>query len=127
MFVVTLTKQVNLLLYNVKVLQFFCCKVALGEVKEVVDRVYQETAPEGFDSVLAVSTEIPDPSEDITTPYGAVVPAGVRVEQPGLAERFSVRYIYNSHSEYVVYKESQVLIRYLVQLKRLGGRHVGHC
>ena len=68
--------------------------------------------------MLAVSKEIPDPSEDVTTPYGAKVPAGIRVQQPGLAERLNVRYIYNNHSEYVVYKESQVLIRYVVQLKR---------
>lgn len=94
------------------------CQVALGKVKEVVDREYHESAPEGFDSVLAVSTEIPDPSEDVTTPYGAKVPAGVRVTQQGLAEKFNVYRIYNRDSEYVVYKESQVLIRYVVQVKR---------
>ncbi|XP_073244839.1 poly [ADP-ribose] polymerase tankyrase-like isoform X3 [Porites lutea] len=94
------------------------CEVALGKVKEVVDREYHESAPEGFDSVLAVSSEIPDPSEDVTTPYGAKVPAGVRVTQPGLAEKFNVYRIYNRDSEYVVYKESQVLIRYVVQVKR---------
>lgn len=84
----------------------------------MVDREYQESAPEGFNSVLAVSTEIPDPNEHVTTPYGAVVPAGVRIKQPGLAEKFNTRYIYNDRSEYVVYKESQVLVRYLVQLNR---------
>ena len=68
--------------------------------------------------MLAVSTEIPDPSENVTTPYGAVVPAGVRINQGGLAEKFNTRYFWNDHSEYVVYKESQVLLRYVVQLKR---------
>lgn len=80
--------------------------------------MFHEKAPEGFDSVLVVSKEIPDPNEDVTTPYGAIVPAGVRFEQPGLAERFNVRRIYNNHSEYVVYKESQVLIRYIVKVER---------
>ena len=79
-------------------------QVALGKVKEVVNREYQESAPEGFNSVLAVSTEVPDPSEDVTTPYEAVVPAGVRINQPGLAEKFNTRYFYNNYSEYVVYK-----------------------
>ena len=68
--------------------------------------------------MLLVSTEIPDPSEDVTTPYGAKVPAGIRVKQPGLAEKFNVYRIYNQDSEYVVYKESQVRIRYVVQVKR---------
>lgn len=84
-------------------------QVALGNVKSVDDRDYYESAPEGFDSVLLTSSEVPDPSEDVTTPYGAVVPAGVRITQNSE--------VYNSHSEYVVYKESQVLIRYIVQLK----------
>ncbi len=93
-------------------------KVALGNVKETIDREYQESAPEGFNSVLAVSTEIPDPNEDVTTQYGAIVPAGVRINQPGLAEKFNTNRIWNNRSEYVVYKESQVLIRYIVQFKR---------
>ena len=79
-------------------------QVALGKVKEVVNREYQESAPEGFNSVLAVSREVPDSSEDVTTPYEAVVPAGVRINQPGLAEKFNTRYFYNNYSEYVVYK-----------------------
>lgn len=87
----------------------FLCEVALGNVKSVDDRDYYESAPEGFDSVLLTSSEVPDPSEDVTTPYGAVVPAGVRITQNSE--------VYNSNSEYVVYKESQVLIRYIVQLK----------
>lgn len=87
-------------------------------MKELVYHAYQEGAPEGFDSVLAVSKVIPEPSEDVTTPYGAVVPAGVRVDQPGLEERLGVEYIGNNYSEYVVYNESQVLIRYVVQLRR---------
>ncbi|KAL9986739.1 hypothetical protein ACROYT_G000926 [Oculina patagonica] len=94
------------------------CEVALGNVKETIDREYQESAPEGFNSVLAVSTEIPDPNEDVTTQYGAIVPAGVRINQPGLAEKFNTNRIWNNRSEYVVYKESQVLIRYIVQFKR---------
>lgn len=109
----TLNKSIYFIFYNL-----FCIQVALGEVKEIANHVFHEKAPEGFDSVLVVSKEIPDPNEDVTTPYGAIVPAGVRVEQPGLAERFNVRRIYNNHSEYVVYKESQVLIRYIVQVKR---------
>ena len=95
---------------------FFCnvLQVALGKVKELVNYDYQESAPEGFDSVLLVSREIPDPTEDITTPYGAVVPAGVRVEQSDLEERLKVDYIGNTENEFVVYKESQVLLRYVV-------------
>lgn len=91
-------------------------KVALGNVKELVYYDYQESAPEGFDSVVLVSKEIPDPIEDVTTPYGAVVPAGVRVMQSDLEERLKVDYIGNTENEFVVYKESQVLLRYVVHL-----------
>ena len=88
-------------------------------MKELPSYEYQESSPEGFDSVLLVSKEIPDPSEDVTTPYGAVVPAGVRVRQSGLEERMKVDFnIGNTRSEYVVYKESQVLLRYVVKLSR---------
>ena len=88
-------------------------------MKELPSYEYQESAPEGFDSVLLVSKEIPDPSEDVTTPYGAVVPAGVRVRQSGLEERLKIDFgIGNTRSEYVVYKESQVLLRYVVKLSR---------
>ena len=94
--------------------KFIHLQVALGKVKELVNYDYQESAPEGFDSVLLVSREIPDPTEDITTPYGAVVPAGVRVQQSDLEERLKVDYIGNTENEFVVYKESQVLLRYVV-------------
>ena len=93
-------------------------QVALGKVKELVNYGCLESAPEGFDSVLLVSREIPDPTQDIITPYGAVVPAGVRVEQSDLEERLKVDYIGNTENEFVVYKESQVLLRYVAHFSK---------
>jgi len=88
------------------------CEVALGKIKEL--RTHHETLdslPCGFDSVKALGRKEPDPNGDVSMPSGSIIPLGERVDcklKPG-----EYRSIVNS--QYVVYDEAQVVIRYVVQ------------
>ena len=70
--------------------------------------------PSGFDSVVACGWTEPDPSKDVTLSvdgHDVVVPVGKPVRQSAYgSSNFS-------QSEYLVYKESQVRLRYLLTLK----------
>uniref|UniRef100_A0A671UHW0 Poly [ADP-ribose] polymerase n=1 Tax=Sparus aurata TaxID=8175 RepID=A0A671UHW0_SPAAU len=93
----------------------FLNEVALGKEKTITkDNSSLKKAPAGFDSVVARGTVEPDPSKDtfITLDGKQVaVPQGKPIEQP----QFSDSHFGNS--EYLIYKESQCRIRYLLELK----------
>ncbi|TDH14002.1 hypothetical protein EPR50_G00039960 [Perca flavescens] len=92
----------------------FLSEVALGkEYTITTDDCSLKKAPAGFDSVVARGSVEPDPSKDIfITLEGKkiAVPQGKPIEQP----QFSGSNF--SNSEYLIYKESQCRLRYLLEL-----------
>ncbi|XP_061583098.1 protein mono-ADP-ribosyltransferase PARP3 isoform X2 [Cololabis saira] len=93
----------------------FLSEVALGKEHTITkDDSGLKKAPEGFDSVVARGQVEPDPSKDITITLEGKqvsVPQGKPVKQP----QFSNSHF--SNSEYLIYKESQCRLRYLLELK----------
>jgi len=90
----------------------FLNEVVLGKPKEIqMDDSSLKKAPAGFDSVLAKGRTEPDPKNYTQLKFGkhnVDVPQSKPVANPG-CERSSF-----SQSEYLVYKESQNRIRYLL-------------
>lgn len=100
-------------------------QVALGSQYEYQHGSYDPTKgpPAGYHSMWLTTKNIPDPSHDVTTPYGAVIPSGPHINNTPLIEKYkqkkkSLQIGWCSHNEYVVYNEAQVQQRYLVCLKK---------
>jgi len=93
----------------------FIDEVALGKMKEIVTDDYSITkAPAGFDSVLAQGWTEPAPSDDLEVEIEGrkvTVPQGKVSNRP---EWKSSRF---SQSEYLVYQESQVRMRYMLRIE----------
>lgn len=86
------------------------CEVALGKVKELKDYYEQiESLPSDFDSVKVVGTSVPDSKNNISMPNGAICPLGEPISSK------SHYWGRSKNNQYVVYNESQVVIRYIVQ------------
>ncbi|XP_078678445.1 protein mono-ADP-ribosyltransferase PARP3-like [Branchiostoma floridae x Branchiostoma belcheri] len=93
----------------------FLNEVALGKEKRITrDDSSLTKAPSGFDSVVAVGHREPDPKKNTTMKldgHTVVVPQGQPINQTeGQSSSFS-------QSEYLVYKENQCRIRYLLKMK----------
>ncbi|KAJ0068472.1 hypothetical protein NL108_008437 [Boleophthalmus pectinirostris] len=92
----------------------FLNEVALGkEYTVTTDHCTLRRAPKGFDSVVARGTVEPDPSQDVVITLDGkqvAVPQGPAIAQPQYTGS------HFSNSEYLVYKESQCRIRYLLEL-----------
>lgn len=92
----------------------FVNEVALGKIHEITADDWSITKPPaGFDSVLAQGWTEPDPSKDRVVKLDGkdvVVPQGKAGER---AKWKSSRF---SQSEYLVYKESQVRMRYMLEI-----------
>jgi len=93
----------------------FLNEVVLGKVHEISrDDSSLRCAPSGYDSIVARGWTEPDHSKDVTMTFDGntvTVPIGAPVKQPAWnGSSFS-------QSEYLVYKESQVRIRYALRLK----------
>ncbi|XP_054473027.1 protein mono-ADP-ribosyltransferase PARP3 [Anoplopoma fimbria] len=92
----------------------FLSEVALGKEHTITkDNSSLKKAPAGYDSVVARGSVEPDPSKDISITLEGkeiAVPQGKPIEQP----QFSGSYF--SNSEYLIYKESQCRLRYLLEL-----------
>ena len=98
----------------------FLCEAPLGEQKEITrDEWFDEAelAPggklDGFDSVLAKGRQEPDPKRDTTLTIGrkkVVVPQGKPIAT-------NAQNSYFQESEYLVYRESQCRIRYIVRVR----------
>ncbi|XP_061075682.1 protein mono-ADP-ribosyltransferase PARP3 [Conger conger] len=93
----------------------FLNEVALGKEHTITkDDSSLRKAPKGCDSVVARGKMEPDPSKDITITLDGkeiTVPQGAAIQQ----SQYEESYFHNS--EYLVYKESQCRIRYLLELK----------
>ncbi|XP_020497812.1 protein mono-ADP-ribosyltransferase PARP3 [Labrus bergylta] len=92
----------------------FLSEVALGKESTITrDNCSLKKAPMGYDSVVARGTVEPDPSMDVFITLDdktVAVPQGKPIDQP----QFSDSYFGNS--EYLIYKESQCRLRYLLEL-----------
>lgn len=92
----------------------FLSEVALGKENTITrDNCSLQKAPAGYDSVVARGHMEPDPSKDIfITLEGkkVAVPQGKAIEQPQFSNSSF------SNSEYLIYKESQCRLRYLLEL-----------
>ncbi|KAM6981378.1 protein mono-ADP-ribosyltransferase PARP3 [Aplochiton taeniatus] len=93
----------------------FLNEVALGKERTITkDNSSLTKAPAGYDSVVARGRVEPDPSKDIFITLDGkkvAVPQGPAIAQP----QYKNSHFHNS--EYLVYKESQCCIRYLLELK----------
>lgn len=93
----------------------FLAEGALGKEHSItVDDSRLVAPPKGFDSIIARGNTEPDPKKDITIQIDGrdvVVPQGKPIPNPlGKGSNFS-------QSEYLLYQENQVRLRYLLRLK----------
>jgi poly [ADP-ribose] polymerase len=93
----------------------FLNEVCLGKEHSITrDDSTLRKAPAGYDSVVARGHHEPDPAEDTTLEFDGktcIVPQGKPITMPEYqGSSFA-------HSEYLVYKESQCRIRYLLKLR----------
>jgi len=90
-------------------------EVALGKEHHITkDDSSLIKAPNGYDSVVAQGRTEPDPMKDIKWEFEGnkvIVPQGKPIDRKEYASS------YFSQTEYLVYKESQVRIRYVLKLK----------
>jgi poly [ADP-ribose] polymerase len=93
----------------------FLAEVALGKEHSITrDDSSLKAAPKGFDSIVARGQKEPDPSDEITFRYegkDVIVPQGKPIAQKQYAKSSF------DQSEYLVYKESQIRLRYALQVK----------
>jgi poly [ADP-ribose] polymerase 2/3/4 len=93
----------------------FLTEVALGTEHSITkDDSSLKAAPKGFDSIVARGQNEPDPKHDITFKYdgkSVVVPQGKPISMKPYAKSSF------DQSEYLVYQESQIRIRYALQVK----------
>ncbi|KAJ8409345.1 hypothetical protein AAFF_G00235430 [Aldrovandia affinis] len=93
----------------------FLNEVALGKERAITsDDGSLTSPPKGYDSVVARGRMEPDPSKDVTITLDGkevTVPQGPAINQP----KYKGSSFYNS--EYLIYKESQCRIRYLLEMK----------
>lgn len=91
----------------------FICEAALGKMHCIKkDNSRLVAAPPGFDSVLAQGQSEPDSANDLTLKIDGrdvVIPQGKPI-------KFEVKSKF-TQSEYLLYKESQVRIRYILKMK----------
>lgn len=93
----------------------FLAEVALGKEHTITkDDSSLKAPPKGFDSIVARGQKEPDPKHDITFKYDGkdvTVPQGKPISMKQYA-RSSF-----DQSEYLVYQESQIRLRYALQVK----------
>lgn len=93
----------------------FLVEVALGKEHHInKDDSSLRAAPAGYECIIAQGHTEPDPAEDETLEFDGkevVVPCGKVIPQP----KWSTSSF--SQSEYLIYKESQQRIRYMLRLK----------
>ncbi|CAF4358739.1 unnamed protein product, partial [Rotaria sp. Silwood2] len=95
------------------------CEVALGKIKEVGlnsndDDNTKQLDLSQFQSRKGVGRNIPDPRYTITRNYGVRMPLGKLINNTEL--KFAYGGLH--YNEYIVYDESQIALRYLVQFRR---------
>lgn len=93
----------------------FLCEVALGKEHNIqVGNGSLTCAPKGYDSIVARGQTEPDPKKDLTMVVDGrkvIVPQGKPVRQPQYKDS------HFAESEYLIYREDQCRIRYMLKLK----------
>jgi poly [ADP-ribose] polymerase len=93
----------------------FLAEAVLGKEHHITrDDSSLKAAPKGFHSIVAKGHTEPDPDHDLTWTFGSrkvVVPQGKPTKQSAFGKSSF------THSEYLVYNESQVRLRYALRLK----------
>jgi len=93
----------------------FLAEVALGKEHSITrDDSSLKTAPKGFHSIVARGQKEPDPAKEITFKFegkDVIVPQGKPIAQKQYAKSSF------DQSEYLVYQESQIRLRYALQVK----------
>jgi poly [ADP-ribose] polymerase len=96
------------------------CEVTLGNIFEIKNYQVIENAPDGYDSVKAFGNYEPNEQYTIQLPNGAKLPLGNLIEsklnESNLNKKFNQ--IYDQFNQYIVYDESQVCVRYIVQFRQ---------
>ncbi|KAB7502845.1 Poly [ADP-ribose] polymerase 3 [Armadillidium nasatum] len=94
----------------------FLTEVALGKMKFITNVDWSLTsAPDGYDSIVARGHTEPDPKKDkkwTIEDHEVIIPVG----KPILQKKFKESQF--TQSEYLVYKESQARIRYIIKFTR---------
>jgi poly [ADP-ribose] polymerase len=94
----------------------FLAEAALGREHTITrDNWSLKAAPKGCDCIVARGHTEPDPQHDLTWKFDGktvIVPQGKPIKQ--------TQYVKSSfvHSEYLVYRESQVRLRYVLRVQR---------
>jgi len=93
----------------------FLNEVVLGKEHHILqDDSSLRAAPDGYDSIIAKGWTEPDPSKDTTVQiegHDVVIPQGPPIKIPKYSKSTF------SQTEYLVYKENQCRIRYLLKIK----------
>jgi ankyrin repeat protein/predicted DNA-binding WGR domain protein len=87
------------------------CEVALGRSEMLYAARNMSQPSPGFDSVMGVGQNTPDPNQDVVIPNGMVIPLGPLVKRQNPDNLVTL-----NCNEFVVYNEEQVKIRYMVAL-----------
>jgi poly [ADP-ribose] polymerase 2/3/4 len=94
----------------------FLAEAALGREHIITrDNSSLKAAPKGYDCVVARGHTEPDPSHDVEWKFDGkkvIIPQGKPVRQTKYGKSSF------SQSEYLVYRESQVRLRYVLRLQR---------
>jgi len=94
------------------------CEVVLGDMQELEKPQFVEELQLPYKSVLGMGRYVPKPNEKVVFPNGCTVPVGRVVDlKEEKKEKFREKKFAMDNNEYVVYDNSQVRIRYVVQVK----------
>lgn len=93
----------------------FLAEVALGKEHSITrDDSSLKAAPKGFDSVVARGHTEPDPKKEVVRKYdgkSVIIPNGKPIKMPQYSKSSFTQ------TEYLVYKESQIRLRYAVHVQ----------
>ena len=92
------------------------CEVALGKMSNVTAATFtNEEAPPGYDSIRARGSSGPNMEKKLYLEDGSQIPLGEITNN-----RDDLRASYLAHNEYIIFKQEQVKMRYLIQWTNLN-------
>ncbi|CAD8079248.1 unnamed protein product [Paramecium primaurelia] len=95
------------------------CEVAVGKSQELYQADYVQNLPKQYQSVKGCGRRGPDYKQSVVLSNGCKVPVGQCIDYPDPKKKDKdgnpIQY-YLQHNEYIVYDETKVKFRYIVQL-----------